>query len=48
MRAGARPIGEAVVVGGAVLLIPSPAAWLVTGAVWTAIGLWQLRGGPLE
>ena len=41
MRAGARPIGEAVVVAGAVLLIPSPAAWLVTGAVWTAIGLWQ-------
>jgi hypothetical protein len=41
MRAGARPIGEAVVVAGAVLVIPSPAAWLVTGAVWTAIGLWQ-------
>jgi hypothetical protein len=29
------------VVASAVLQIPYPAAWLVTGAVWTAIGLWQ-------
>jgi branched-subunit amino acid transport protein AzlD len=41
LRAGAHPIGEAVVVAGAVLLVPTPAAWLVAGAVWTGIGLWQ-------
>ena len=40
MRAGARPVGEAVIVAGAVLLVPAPAAWLVAGAMWTAIGLW--------
>ena len=41
LRSGARPIGEAVIVAGAVLLIPAPAAWLVAGAMWTGIGLWQ-------
>ena len=41
LRAGARPLGEAVIVAGAVLLIPAPAAWLVAGAMWTGIGLWQ-------
>jgi branched-subunit amino acid transport protein AzlD len=40
-RAGAHPIGELVVVAGAVMLIPSPAAWVVAGALWTGIGLWQ-------
>ena len=42
VRAGVRLIGEAVLVAGAVFLVPTPAAWLVVGAVWTAIGLWQL------
>lgn len=41
LRAGARPIGEAVVVAGAVLLLPTPAGWLIVGAIWTGIGLWQ-------
>ena len=41
LRAGAHPVGEAVVVAGAVLLVPTPAAWLVAGALWTGIGLWQ-------
>ncbi len=41
MRAGAHPIGGAVAIAGAVLLVPTPAAWLVAGALWTAIGLWQ-------
>ena len=41
LRAGAHPIGEAVVVAGAVLLLPTPAAWLVAGALWTGIGLWE-------
>jgi hypothetical protein len=35
------PIGEAVIVAGAVLLIPTPVAWLIVGAFWTGIGLWQ-------
>ena len=42
LRANAHPIGEAVVVAGAVLLIPTPAAWLIVGAFWTGIGLWQV------
>src|SRR5688572_1467893 len=41
IRAKVQPIGEAVVVAGAVLLIPTPAAWLIVGAFWTGIGLWQ-------
>lgn len=42
VRANAHPIGEAVVVAGAVLLLPTPAAWLIVGAFWTGIGLWQV------
>lgn len=41
IRANAHPIGEAVVVAGALLLLPTPAAWLIVGAFWTGIGLWQ-------
>jgi hypothetical protein len=41
IRANVHPIGEAVVVAGAVLLIPTPAAWLIVGAFWTGIGLWR-------
>ncbi len=40
-RARVHPIGEAVVVAGGVLLLPTPAAWLVAGALWTGVGLWQ-------
>lgn len=50
IRTGAHPVGEAVVVAGAMLLLPTPAAWLVTGAAWTGIGLWQYadaRSGDL-
>ena len=42
IRANVHPIGEAVVVAGAVLLIPTPATWLIVGAAWTGIGLWQV------
>lgn len=45
MRAGLHPIGEAVAVAGAVLLVPSPSAWLVSGALWTGIGLWRAADG---
>ena len=41
LRAGAHPVGLAVVIAGTVLLLPTPAAWLVAGALWTAIGVWQ-------
>jgi hypothetical protein len=42
MRAGAHPMAVAVLIAGAVLLVPTPAAWLVTGATWTGIGIWQV------
>jgi hypothetical protein len=45
MRAGAHPVGEAVVVAGCVLFVPTPAAWLVAGASWTGIGLWRWLPG---
>lgn len=41
VRAAAHPVAEAVVAAGAMLLLPTPAAWLVVGAIWTGIGLWQ-------
>jgi hypothetical protein len=41
LRSGSHPVGEAVCAAGAVLLLPTPAAWLVAGALWTGIGLWQ-------
>lgn len=41
MRAGAHPVGEAVIVAGTLLLLPTPAAWLIVGALWTGVGLWQ-------
>ena len=43
LRAGAHPMGEAVVAPGPCFSLPTPAAWLVAGALWTGIGLWQLR-----
>jgi hypothetical protein len=39
-RARAHPVAEAVVATGGVLLVPTPVAWLVVGALWTGIGLW--------
>lgn len=45
MRTGLHPVGEAVAVAGAVMLIPSPAAWLVSGTLWTGIGLWRVADG---
>jgi len=45
MRAGVHPIGEAVAVAGAVLLIPTPSAWMIAGALWTGIGLWRAADG---
>jgi len=42
VRAGDGPIGGATVVVGVSMVVPSPAAWLVIGGVWTAIGLRQV------
>jgi hypothetical protein len=42
LRAGIRPVGEVVVVAGAAFFLPTPAAWLVVGAAWTAVGVWQV------
>jgi branched-subunit amino acid transport protein AzlD len=40
-RAGAHPVAEVVTVAGAVMLLPTPGAWVVAGALWTGLGLWQ-------
>ena len=48
LRAGARPIAEAMIVAGVALLFPTPAAWLIVGAMWTAIGLWQYVATRLD
>jgi hypothetical protein len=42
LRAGAHPVGEILLVAGAVMLLPTPAAWVVAGALWTGLGLWQI------
>jgi len=42
LRAGAHPIGELLLVAGAVMLLPTPAGWVVAGALWTGLGLWQI------
>jgi hypothetical protein len=41
-RAGAHPVGEILLVAGAVMLLPTPAGWVVAGALWTGLGLWQI------
>jgi hypothetical protein len=41
LRAGVHPIGEVVVVAGSVMLLPTPAAWVVVGALWAGVGLWS-------
>lgn len=43
-RTDARPAGGVLVSCGALLLVPSPAVWLVVGAAWTGIGVWRLVG----
>ena len=35
-RVGDHPIAEAVLIAGAAMLVPSPAAWIVAGAAWLA------------
>jgi hypothetical protein len=42
LRAGVHPIGEIVLVAGAMMLLPTPAAWVLAGALWTGLGLWQV------
>jgi hypothetical protein len=42
-RSGDHPIAEAVLIAGAAMLIPSPAAWLVAGAAWIALAIIGLR-----
>jgi hypothetical protein len=41
-RSAPGPLGLALAVATAAMLVPLPAAWLVTGAAWTGIGLWEL------
>jgi hypothetical protein len=38
-RADDHPIAEAILVAGASMLVPSPAAWLVAGATWIALAV---------
>lgn len=47
-RARVHPVAEAVVVAGGVLLVPTPVAWLVAGALWTGIGLWRAVAAPSD
>jgi hypothetical protein len=42
LRAGVHPVGEILLVAGAVMLLPTPAGWVVAGALWTGLGLWQI------
>lgn len=42
LRAGAHPVGEIVLVAGAVMLLPTPAGWVVAGALWTGLGVWRV------
>jgi len=42
-KAGDHPIAEAVLIAGAAMLVPSPAAWLVAGGAWIALAASALR-----
>jgi hypothetical protein len=42
LRAGAHPVGEILLVAGTVMLLPTPAGWVVAGALWTGLGLWRI------
>lgn len=42
-RALDHPVAEAVLIAGAAMLIPSPAAWPLTGAAWIALAINALR-----
>jgi hypothetical protein len=42
LRAGAHPVGEIILVAGTVMLLPTPAGWVVAGALWTGLGLWRV------
>lgn len=48
LRARVHPVGEAVLVAGGVFLLPTPASWLVAGALWTGIGLWRSTQAPSD
>jgi len=42
LRAGVHPVGEILLVAGTVMLLPTPAGWVLAGALWTGLGLWQI------
>lgn len=42
-RAGDHPVGEAVLIAGAAMLIPSPIAWPFAGAAWIALAINAVR-----
>ena len=43
VRAGDRPFAEALLVAGAAMLVPSPAAWPVAGAAWLGLAIAAVR-----
>ncbi|MDP9483925.1 MAG: hypothetical protein M3P84_11975 [Chloroflexota bacterium] len=49
-RADDHPLAEAMLVGGAALLIPSPLAWVAAGAVWIALAVFAMLSpaGPVR
>jgi hypothetical protein len=42
-RAGDRPFAEALLIVGAAMLVPSPAAWPVAGAAWLGVAIAAVR-----
>jgi hypothetical protein len=42
LRAGVHPAGEILLVAGTVMLLPTPDGWVLAGALWTGLGLWQI------
>ncbi len=47
-RADDHRVAEAVLIAGAVMLVPAPAAWLVVGTAWIAVGMLPSRVGSLR
>jgi hypothetical protein len=43
VRSGDRPFAEALLVAGAAMLVPSPAAWPVAGAAWLGLAIAAIR-----
>lgn len=46
VRTADHPVGELALIAGVAFLMPRPAAWLLAGAAWTALGLVILLARP--